>query len=146
MNFLKDFLIYFNLNGEEKKEKSYEGVEVSEDYTETSDYLKRTINRSFLYFIEECEYACRSYEKDASKEEILNSFEKRLEEELNRKYARDTAEAYWILRFKIPELNKKMKGAQKEGDDRWVRFESQITYLEFKAADLISNHLQNLWV
>jgi len=141
----KDLLSYFNLSGEEKKEKSYQGIEVSEDYTETSDYLKRKINRSFLYFIEECEYVCRSYEENASKEEILDSFEKRLEKELNREYARDTAEAYWILRFKIPELNEKMKTSRKEGDDRWVRFESQITYLEFKAADLISNHLQNLW-
>ncbi len=146
MSFFKDFLDYFNLNGKEKKEKSYEGIEVSEDYTETSDYLKRKINRSFLYFIEECEHVCRSYEKNAPKEEILNSFEKRLEGELNRKYVRDTAEAYWILRFKIPELNKKMKIARKDGEAEWVRFESQITYLEFKAADLISNHLQNLWV
>lgn len=146
MSLFKDLFSYLSLKDEEEKEKSYEGIEVSEDYTETSDYLKRKINRSFLYFIEECEHVCRSYQKDASKKEVLNSFEKRLDGELNRKYIRDTAEAYWILRFKIPELNKKVKAAQNDDDAEWVRFESQITYLEFKAADLISNHLQNLWV
>lgn len=127
-------------------EKSYNGLTLHSPI-ETSDYIRKRINNSFLYFIEECEYVISGYEKNASKEKILNSFNERLQSPVASKmeYTRDVAKAYWILRFKIPQMKKQMEALKEEEGDMWINKEEQIRYLEYEAAILIGKHIRSLW-
>lgn len=130
----------------ETHEKSYDGLKLPNP-TETSDYIRKRINNSFLYFIEECEYVTSGYGKNASKEKILNSFKERLESPVDskREYTRDTAKAYWILRFKIPRMKSKMETLKEKENDLWINKEEHIRYLEYEAATLVGKHIRSLW-